>query len=201
MAATLTARSNCIDVGANFGGMLADMVRLAPEGEHYAFEPIPQLADALRERHPDVRVATVALAATSGRAEFQFVPDNPGLSGLSVGKAGDLPRATIEVTLARLDDVLPTDYLPTLIKVDVEGAELGVFEGAVETLLRARPVLVFEHSRNLAPHFNTEPRQVHELLTKLGYRLFDLDGTGPYDLTAFEIAFRTHARFNWLARA
>ena len=45
MKQVLLADSNCIDVGANDGQMLGEMMRLAPDGSHYAFEPIKHLAD------------------------------------------------------------------------------------------------------------------------------------------------------------
>src|SRR4051812_31574313 len=42
----------CVDVGANVGAVLEMLTRLAPQGRHVAFEPLPELADDLRRRFP-----------------------------------------------------------------------------------------------------------------------------------------------------
>src|SRR3954468_14464383 len=59
-----------IDIGANHGGMLAEIVRVAPRGRHMAFEPIPNLAQQLRERFPQVQIHEAAASNRSGRSQF-----------------------------------------------------------------------------------------------------------------------------------
>src|ERR1700735_3596807 len=50
MTEVLTSTSNCVDAGAHTGKLLEHMVRLAPDGYHHAFEPLPECAAVLRER-------------------------------------------------------------------------------------------------------------------------------------------------------
>jgi Methyltransferase FkbM domain len=95
----------------------------------------------------------------------------------------------IAVQTERLDDVLDDSYVPTLIKIDVEGAELGVLRGAVETLHRHRPVVVFEHGLGGADLYDTHPTELFDLLDGAGMRIFDLDGVGPYSCEQFEATF------------
>jgi FkbM family methyltransferase len=202
-AATLAPDACCIDVGAHSGDVLAEIVRIAPRGHHLAFEPLPALATALQKRLPGVDVRNVALDDASGTAPFTHVLDRPGWSGLKARPTpdGDAPRTeTIEVTVERLDDVLPDGYTPTLVKIDVEGAELGVLRGAHATLAAHHPLVVFEHGLGSADHYGTGPGDVHDLLTGLDYRIFDLQGQGPYDRAAFVHTFYTAARVNFLAR-
>lgn len=97
-------------------------------------------------------------------------------------------------------EALPDGYAPALIKIDVEGAELGVLRGARATLAAHHPLVAFEHGLGSADHYGTGPDDVHDLLTGLGYRIFDLQGSGPYDRTAFARAFHTASRVNFLAR-
>jgi FkbM family methyltransferase len=202
-ATALAPDANCVDVGAHSGDVLDDITRIAPDGHHIGFEPLPELAEQLQKRHPDVCVRTVALSDTTGSATFAHVLDRPGWSGFKARPTPDGADArvqTIEVVTERLDDALPVDYVPALIKIDVEGAELQVLRGARQTLGRHRPLVVFEHGLGSADHYGTRPEDVHDLFTQVGYRVFDLQGQGPYDRAAFMEAFHTAARVNFLAR-
>lgn len=201
LAAILRPDSSAIDVGANVGAVLESIVRIAPQGRHMAFEPLPGLCAALAERFPGVEVEQVALSDAAGTAEFTHVLDAPAYSGLR--QRADLPQGLeqvqrIQVRTARLDDVLPEDRAPALIKIDVEGAELQVLQGAIETLRRHRPFVVFEHGSGGADLYGTRPEQVFDLLTEVGLRIFDMDGGGPYTRERFQETF-TEPIWNFLA--
>lgn len=202
LATVLTETSSCVDVGAHQGGILAQMVRLAPRGRHFAFEPLPRLAAALRARFPAVTVHELALSDGAGEATFQHVVDDPGYSGFR-RRTYELAHPRIEtltVRTARLDDLLPPDLGIHFVKVDVEGAELEVFRGALRTLRRWRPYVAFEHGRGAADHYGTTPEMVHDLLEECGLSIFALDGAGPYGRAEFTAVFQAGARWNFLAR-
>ena len=151
LAFSLPATANCIDVGAHTGQVLRDIVRIAPLGRHIAYEPLPHLCAELRREFPAVEIRNVALSRTSAESPFIFVASDPGYSGL---RERTYPRPeqleTIQVTTERLDDSLDPGYVPAFIKVDVEGAEKWVFEGALETISRHKPIVFFEHGRGAA---------------------------------------------------
>jgi FkbM family methyltransferase len=192
LTSVLRRESNAIDVGANEGDVLESIVRLAPHGRHVAFEPIKHLRDSLVARFPGVDVRQAAVSDTAGVAEFMQVLNAPAYSGLR--QRSDLPPGaqqvqSVSVRTERLDDVLTGGPAPTLIKIDVEGAELGVMQGAVETLQRHRPHVVFEHGAGGADLYGTRPTQIFDLLDDAGLRIFDLDGNGPYSRERFEATF------------
>jgi hypothetical protein len=58
------------------------------------------------------------------------------------------------------------------IKCDVEGAELFVFQGAIETLRDQKPVIFTEMLRKWAAKFNYHPNQIISLFTELGYQCY-----------------------------
>lgn len=188
LAFSLKEDANCVDIGCNHGVVLADIVELAPAGVHYAFEPIPVLADELTRRFPNVNIRQIALSDQAGTAEYTHVIDADGLSGLrdrGLGETHSVGR--IEVEVGRLDDVLPQDYVPTFIKIDVEGAELQVLQGSLRTLRRHKPALWFEHGHRQAGFYGTTSNDVWDLLCRdLDYRIFDADGVGPYTRAAFD---------------
>lgn len=200
LAWLLTEDSNCVDVGASRGLMLQEFVRLAPLGRHVAFEPIPDAHAALAARFPGVDVRCAALADEPGTATFNHVRSHPAYSGL---RRRDYPGVedieVITVQVARLDDVLPADLAPTLIKIDVEGGELGVLRGGLETLRRHRPVVVFEHGRGAREHYGTSADDIYALLVEdVGLRILDMDGNGPYTREEFA-AESDGRRWNWVA--
>ncbi len=158
MRRVLKPESNCIDIGAATGEILKFMQVLAPYGDHHAIEPIPWQAARLRLRFPDVQVHELALSDDTGEADFFVVKDDPWISALRDpqkirGLVGDTRRSdwdgqveTIPVALRRLDDVLDADQTIDLIKMDVEGAEVAVFRGALRTLAESSPIVIFEYS-------------------------------------------------------
>ncbi len=202
LASVLRTDSTAIDVGANEGTVLDAIVRLAPAGRHIAYEPVPQLCERLVGRFPAVDVRCAALADVAGTSEFSHVLDAPAYSGLR--RRADLPAGAaarvqrIAVRTERLDDALPQDCVPALIKIDVEGAELQVLRGAVRTLERHRPHVLFEHGSGGADLYGTDPRDVYDLLDGAGLRIFDLDGEGPYSRERFQATF-TEPIWNFLA--
>jgi FkbM family methyltransferase len=196
MAAILRPDSNCLDIGANVGDLLAEMVRLAPAGRHIAYEPLPELARGLAERYPAVDVRNAAVSDQPGEATFYRDPRVRSESGLSPS-AGAEP---FTVRLEAVDRSLPAGYVPHLIKIDVEGAELAVLRGAVETLRRHRPHVALEHGSR-ALRFGTTHRMIHDLLAgELGMRIFDMDGGGPLAADEFDrVADPPGRLFNFIA--
>lgn len=202
LAFALKSTSSCIDVGSAEGAILKEILRVAPHGRHIAYEPLPALAENLRRRFPTVDVRCAALAREAGLSTFVHVIDRPDYSGLRIHDyPGNPRREEIVVQVEALDDALRPGYVPDLIKIDVEGAEQGVIEGAMRTITTHRPIIVFEHGARGAPHYNTRPGDIHRLLCReVGLHIFDLDGNGPYSLDQFEATFERRDRWNFVAR-
>jgi FkbM family methyltransferase len=178
---------------------------VAPRGRHIAYEPLPHLADHLRASFPDVDVRCAALSDHAGEASFARVRAAEAWSGLLFrplpGNAEpDLEEITVRLEV--LDEALPPDFVPAMVKIDVEGAEEQVVRGALRTLREHKPVVVFEHGLGSANAYGTEPDDLHRLLVEeAGLRIFDLDGGGPYDREEFHRAFYAFERVNWVAHA
>lgn len=202
LASTLRPNSNALDVGCHEGAVLAAVVRLAPAGRHIAWEPLPELWARTAARFAAVDVRCAALSDRSGERDFVHVTTLPGWSGFRARPYPGRQRTeTIRVPTERLDDALPDGYVPAFVKIDVEGAELEVLRGGIETIARHRPVVVFEHGRGSADHYGTAPGEVWDLLDGAGLRVSGLDGAGPFSRAAFEDEFARAERVNFVARA
>jgi FkbM family methyltransferase len=199
-AAVLARDSNCVDVGANEGRHLSMFAQLAPEGSHIAYEPVPHLRASLARKFPGVDVRGAALSDRSGESAFVVHKRLPSRSSLRPVGYDAADTETIMVPVQTLDDALAPAYTPRLLKVDVEGAEHLVFEGALETLTTHRPVVLFEHQRSTASYYGSGPERVFGLLVEqLDMRIFDLDGAGPYSLPRLRQAYERGSRWNFFA--
>lgn len=192
--------ANCIDVGANEGNILQAMMRGCPRGRHIAFEPVPELREALRRRFPTVDVRPEALGDSPGEAVFTLVPGRASLSGLASTLDLAVPQQTVDMTVpvVRLDDILPAGYVPSLLKIDVEGAEMNVLVGARRTLRTHRPLVAFEHqygSRSDAQ----KTLSLYDELAAAGYSVETMDGA-PLSSRDFCERVATRTDWNFLAR-
>lgn len=137
------ADTNCLDVGAHIGSVLAELTARAPDGRHVAVEATPDKARRLAAKFPDATILPFAVSDHEGTATFRVFDEASGYNGLAA--SGQREGGTeIEVEVRRLDDALPEGWRPGLVKIDVEGHELAALRGARRTLDEARPVLLFE---------------------------------------------------------
>jgi len=177
-----------VDAGAHVGHytlLASDLV--GAEGRVIAFEPHPLLGPVLRRNVEragcaNATVSKLALGRASGAADLILHPcDNFGSSSLRAdAEAGHRPRAPVEVTT--LDDYLERAGGPKVdvMKLDVEGAELDVIDGARRTLA-ANPdiLLVVEFLRENARRFGRDVEDLESGLRELGFLLFTLTPAGP----------------------
>ncbi len=198
LASALSVDATYVDVGANRGQVLSEAIRVAPEGRHLAFEPIPVLAAELASAFPDVECRQLAVGASTGVAQFCHFTEMDGWSGLrrspKVSDERGHPQY-IPVTVSTLEVEL-ADVTPAAIKIDVEGAELEVLEGGRTVLREARPIVIFEHVADAAALYGAASDSVWDLLGELGYRIFSATGDGPFTRAEFA---RSNAVVNWLA--
>lgn len=168
-----------IDVGANLGLYSHTFARSAEVV--LSIEPNPLLARYLRTVLPSkCRVLEVALSNATGEQQTLIVPKDPlGYSQHALGalKVGEQRITTIDQTAAihtvrcqTLDAARSGITETSLIKIDVEGHELAVLEGATHTIRHDHPVLLIE----VEIRHNRRWRDVFQLLEEYGYRSFFL---------------------------
>lgn len=135
-----------IDIGANKGVYSYLLSRICRAVE--AFEPNPKICELLRRCVPaNVSVYEVALSNRNGATEMLLPIHRTGRYSnqggtLQAKKVEGREFGTWPVEQRRLDEYGFTEV--SFIKIDVEGFELEVLEGAAETLARERPNLLIE---------------------------------------------------------
>jgi FkbM family methyltransferase len=175
-----------IDVGANHGLYTYHLSHLVgPAGRVHSFEPLPPNLRILAytiKRH-ELSNVTVHPHGCGVNAELTnfCVPLQRGVPMLWIARQGcDGLKFICE--LVRLDDVITEKV--SLIKIDVEGAELFVLQGAQRILSESRPVVLFEALNNTVD-YRYEQQLVFQFLSSFDYTFLFRAGSGD-DLVPVE---------------
>jgi FkbM family methyltransferase len=176
-----------LDLGAHYGlyTLLASK-RVGRGGRVIAFEPSPRERQKLQRhlqvnRCQNVQVEGVAVGSTDGTAELYVCMAQATSYNSLRPPAVDDPTVQIQVPLVKLDTYLEQAHIGTVdfIKMDVEGAELGVLKGA-SNLLRhpSRPVLMCELADERTNPWNYRSVEIYDFLVECGYHLFSINPNG-----------------------
>ena len=184
-----------IDVGANVGFFSRRFARWVGEGgavialepEDYNYDNLVRALrrDGLLQR---VQALKAVAAAKSGTTFLEINPIHPADHKLSLGGAGLLVNA---VTLDEL--VGPDGSLrPSLIKIDVQGAEMLVLAGATNTLRNHGPALFVELHEEALNRFGSSVSKILNHLSSQGYSAYWLTRSGaPRKASDAEVRART----------
>lgn len=153
-----------LDIGANVGLHTVRFAQLAHKGHVYAFEPVKEMAKRLSQNCSLNRVENVTIVDCALGVRNETLPISVNVAGIGLEGTSSLTGSfhvedhpenyeTRNVPVRRLDDLiqeLGIDRRISLIKMDTEGFETFVIEGALETLRKNDPVMIIEaHSRRL----------------------------------------------------
>lgn len=177
----LQAGTDVVDIGAN-AGYYAVMAawHLRQRGTVYAFEPNPHAFGYLQQNISLNRLTNL-IAVQQGVADkctqmtLYLNPD-----GITCGSLEPYtPHLTesCEVSMTTLDHFLslhPESRIG-LIKLDIEGAELLALRGGEDTLLRHRPVIIYEENRPALEAFGYTVTDLRDFLQAKNYRLYEIE--------------------------
>ena len=139
-----------IDVGSNLGYFALLWAAASPSNKCIAFEPSPRILEILRRNvrrnglDAQIDVMPIAAGSVAGKTRFDVGPaGQTGWGGLAPPEC----RGTIEVDVARIDEVVRPDNPIALLKVDTEGADAWVLMGC-DRLLKDRAVQEIWYEQN-----------------------------------------------------
>ncbi len=175
------AGATAIDVGANVGVLTVQLANaVGARGRVIACEPVDSTVERLKRNIElnglnNVEVLETAIGASDGIVDLHIGTDPASHSTVEVLDMWRTPE-TIHVSLTTLDSIWCERNKPnvSVLKVDVEGGELNVLDGARRMLGEARPCLLVE---TRPPHQET----VEALLIELGYRRVLPRGFEPWN--------------------
>lgn len=176
------------DVGVNKGTIARHLIRIFPNCPAHLFEPLPEQAETLAERFKEIeglRVVQCALSNTTGSTSFN-VADSRGTSSLfsvtSEDSVQNHPEAvqidkTMEVTLDTVDGYCQANDIKHIscMKLDVQGAELLVLQGA-EKMLESQSIDMIMLEWFAIPHYDGAPllADTWQYLDSKNYAMYDI---------------------------
>lgn len=165
------------DIGANIGWYSLHAARDNPACRIFGFEPVPETFAALNrniaanELEHRIRVFNFGLSDQAGE-QTMF---RPSFSGSPAASMRELhPQEGSDSFLCRfvtLDEFFAQTGEKTLdlIKCDVEGAELFVLRGGIQTIRQSKPYIFIEILRKWSRAFGYEPNEIFAVLLDMGY--------------------------------
>ena len=168
-----------IDVGANVGYYAVELGKVMGDFSRLlAIEPVRESFQQLErnvklnELNDRVNMYMTAVGSIEGTAEI-FIPETSGSSAASTRNLHNEENHSSQIVpVTTIDAIMSSSGLDKcdLIKIDVEGAELMVLQGAIGTIKKHKPVIFAELLRKWSSHFSYNPNSVLELLAGFGYQ-------------------------------
>ena len=159
------------DVGANFGYLsLVWSQSVAKNGTITAFEPHPKIANSLQKSIAKngsssiIDLHNVAVGKEKGSVEISLLSTTSNTDKEVIGENQSASVARIE--MVTLDDFFSTADRLDMIKIDVDGIELQILEGAANVLKHLRPIVIVEANGNF---------KILEFLVDMNYTLLDMN--------------------------
>ena len=169
------AKGIIVDVGANFGWYSCILGKTFPHLTIIAFEPEPAAFSLLKKNIAssgckNIHAIQSGVGAESGTMDLYVSGgDNSGLhSALPIKDFSKI----IKINVATLDNLL-ADFSGTVefLKIDVEGFEFNVLNGAEKTLRRTKK-LMFEFTPNALEKLGFSPKELLLKIQGLGFSIY-----------------------------
>lgn len=158
-----------VDVGANFGFLsLVWSKTLCSQGAVFSFEPHPNVHHSFSQsiqlnNSSNITLEPYAVGKTPGQVEISFANTTSNTLESEAKKRAKKEQAT--VTMTSLDAYCKDFKQLDLIKIDVDGIELAILEGASEILEKLRPIVIVETNGN---------KEICDYFFAKSYRIFNM---------------------------
>ncbi|MFM6399666.1 MAG: FkbM family methyltransferase [Planktothrix sp.] len=183
---------NVFDIGANIGWYSLNIAKIhSHTTKIWSFEPIPKTFSSLTRNVAMNEVQNIQLhnfGFSNEEKELKFyVQPEASVSASSANITGSNNIIEIVCHVKRLDDFIrETGLKIDFIKCDVEGGELFVYQGGLQSIQINQPIIFTEMLRKWSAQFNYHPNEIINLLSGIGYRCFTVKENYLYEFFLME---------------
>ena len=173
-------KDTIIEIGANLGWYSIQFAIRFPNSKIYSFEPVPRTFSFLEKNIElnnieNIQIYNLGMADAERVADFFYFKSGSAVA--SMMNLLDHESATkIKCSITTLDLIVASLNIQRLdfIKCDVEGAELSVIQGGLESIRKFLPIIYIELYHGWCEKFDYRPDDVMELLKNCGYECFEI---------------------------
>jgi FkbM family methyltransferase len=182
----ITPNSAVLDIGANYGQMSIVLSKYmkATNGKVYAFEAEPFVGEILKKNVTinNSENVEIVLGAVYNKSGIKLIFPEPDFNRFdSYGSFGIDPLASKGRTVETLTvDSLQIPEKVSFIKIDIQGSDLFALQGAKETILKSKPVIVFEFEQQLQNEFKTTFNDYVEFVNSINYKFIEVISSVNY---------------------
>lgn len=165
------------DIGANIGWYSISLSKHFPHSTICSFEPLKNTYENLKRnvsfnKAANIRLHQFGFSDRNAVLTFYSSPDT-SVSNSAKNITGEEHAIPVECEVKKMDEFIKLNNLSVdFIKCDVEGAELFVYQGAIETLNQFKPIVFTEMLRKWSAKFSYHPNDIIHLFADLGYYCF-----------------------------
>lgn len=186
LRSVLKPGSVCLDVGAQMGYLTLAMATSANKQTIvHSFEPEEQNAQRFRENIAlngltNVTLHQSAVSTVDGPLKLYLSNDRNAGTHSTVYIESNVSTEYVEIPSVRLDTFSEQNRLPSidLIKIDVEGAEIDVINGALESLAHHKPIVIMELSDHLQQARGQTCAEFKQFMARYGYTPYFINENG-----------------------
>lgn len=200
------------DVGANIGDYTAYVLSLDSPVDIHCFEPVQETFAQLQSRHgqnPQVRLNNFGLSNVEGTAHMKIYGETYGINSLYERRSSVASQPAYahyveqSVVLRTLDQYVTEQNISRIdmLKIDVEGHELRVLEGATESLAASKITAIqFEYGSSFVDA-RSSLKAIYDLVTTYGFKLYRLWNYGKWNIPSFDPVWglENYRHSNWIA--
>ncbi len=177
----IAPNSSFLDIGANYGQMsvlLSKFIESKGNGKVYSFEAEPFVGEILQKNIEinNCKNIEIVLGAVHFKSGEKLVFPEPDFKRFdSYGSYGIDPQAENGRTVETLTiDSLNIQEKISFIKVDIQGSDLFALQGAKETILKNKPVIIFEFEEQFQKEFKTSFNDYVEFVRSIDYKFVEI---------------------------
>jgi len=174
----MTDNFTMFDIGANIGWYSIGIAKHKKNVNIYSFEPIPKVFENLKSnlklnKSTNIKIFNHGFYNKNKQLTFYYYPDASGYSS-NVPFPGKKGFEKVQCELIILDEFVNKNKISKIdfIKCDVEGAELFVFQGGVNSIKQFKPIILSEISRVNQSKFSYQPNDIIRFFKENGYLCF-----------------------------